>query len=301
MTKKVLIAGASGLIGNELSEILLQRGYDVSLLTRKINNQIKIEQYLWNPAILNADENAFKGVDVIVNLAGASIADKKWTNARKSEILNSRVNAVKTIAKYINNIKGIHLINASAIGYYGFADNKKVFVEQDSPGSGFMAKVCCEWEKAVGNISTTDLNKSIVRIGVVLSSKGGALPKITKPIQLGLGTPLGTGNQIVSWIHMDDLISIFLMLIEGRLPAGIYNGVAPNPLNNKQLTYEIAKRLNKRIIWPSVPEFVLKIMLGEMADVVLKGNIVSSEKLISNDFQFKFPEIQGALSNLINR
>jgi uncharacterized protein (TIGR01777 family) len=298
MTKKVLIAGGNGLIGKALTEFLQHKNYDVSWLIRKVNPDFKIKQYIWNPEQLSADDEAFKNTDIIINLAGAGIAEKRWTESRKKEIINSRVMAVKTIAQYIINLKQVHFFNASAVGFYGNS-NSCVYTEKDNPGTDYMANVCRLWEEEVTAIHSLGFDTSIVRIGVVLTEKGGALPQIVAPIKFGFGSVLGDGNQYMSWIHLNDLLSVFHRLAEGSLKSAIYNAVAPIPVTNRTFTYAAAQVLNRRILLPAVPSFFLKLFLGEMSDVVLKGNNVSCQKLVDSGFEFQYKDLVSALTNLL--
>jgi uncharacterized protein (TIGR01777 family) len=299
MTKKVLIAGANGLIGKALTQFLQSKHYEVSWLVRKQHPDFNIKQYLWDPNQCAVDKKAFVNTDVVINLAGAGIAEKRWTPSRKKEIISSRILAVKTLAEYLKNFNQIHLINASAVGFYGSSDSSFVYNESSDPGVDYMAEVCKLWEQEVFKVSLMGINTSVVRIGVVLSEKGGALPQIAAPIKLGLGSVLGKGNQYMSWIHINDLLSVLFRLAEGSLEKGIYNAVAPFPVSNAEFTGSVARALNKRILLPAVPSFVLKMLLGEMSDVVLKGNRVSAQKLIDSGFEFQFKDINSALADLL--
>jgi uncharacterized protein len=298
--KRVLITGASGLIGERLTQLLLQKGHQVSHLTRAKKNGV-VPSFTWDLESRQIDEDAFRSIDAIINLAGTGIADKRWTEKRKKEILTSRTDSVKLLhnflAKNNHNVKAF--ISASAIGYYGVEDEEKVFKEVDKPGTDFLASTTRQWEQEVDKISTLGIRVVKFRIGIVLSEKGGALKEMARPIKMSVGAPLGSGKQYLSWIHIDDLCNIFIRAVEDQTMIGPYNAVAPSPVTNEELTTAIAKILNKSLIIPKVPAFALRLMLGEMADMVLKGNKVSSQKIEEAGFQFQFRDLKNALDDLL--
>lgn len=297
MAKKILIAGGSGLIGTNLTSRLLELGYVVAHLGRTPSDW-NVKTFGWDPEKGTYDEAALNDVEVVINLAGAGVADKRWTSDRKRIISESRLKSVTLLSEMIKNSSVQTVIGASAIGYYGF-ESDKVFEENDPSGSDFLAQVTKDWEDAYSTI--IDQEKRVVnfRIGIVLTNEGGALEEIAKPIRYFVGAPLGRGEQMVSWIHIDDLCSMFIQAIEQYEMQGVYNAVAPNPVSNKQLTNAIAKQLNRPILVPFVPGFILKIILGEMADIILNGSIASSEKIEATGFKFSFEKISFALQDLL--
>jgi uncharacterized protein (TIGR01777 family) len=296
----ILITGGSGLVGTRLAELLLQRGHRVSLLGRN-KKEGDIKSFVWKVDQNYIEPDAFQGIDAIVHLAGAGIADKPWTNERKREILGSRTKSTRLLANVLknttHNIKAV--IAASAIGYYGFENHLEVFVENSEPGKDFLADVTRRWEKETELIVELGLRVVTIRIGIVLSKRGGALEEIARPIKYFVGAPLGSGNQYVSWIHLDDLCHIFVKAIEDRTMTGPYNAVSPVPLTNRELTKAIAKTLHRPLLLPPIPSFVLKLILGEMADLVLNGSKVSGSRIIQSGYQFKYSDINLALQDLL--
>lgn len=285
----ILITGGSGLVGNRLTELLLEGGYSVSHLSRKEDFLGKVKKYRWNPLHNYFDINALKNIDHIIHLAGAGVADERWTDERKSEILSSRIDSSKLLFETLkinkNTVKSV--ISASAIGYYGFVDSDKIFSEKDVSGKDFLANVTQLWENEVDKISSLGIRVVKMRIGVVLTEKGGALPQMALPIKLFAGSPLASGSQMVSWIDLDDLCNMFIYAFENESMQGAYNAVAPNPVTNKALTKVIAKVLN-RPVWPiSVPNFLLKVVVGEMAQIVT-GSCHVVNKRIAEETSFKY-------------
>jgi uncharacterized protein (TIGR01777 family) len=295
---KILITGGSGLVGTQLSEQLTKDGHEVSHLSRTIGGS-NYPTFKWDLKKGFIDEEAFVGLDHIIHLAGAGVADERWTEKRKKLILDSRVDGVRLLYDYVSklDVKLKSFVSASAIGIYG-GDTGDVLLKEDSPyGNDFLAEVVKSWEAETDTFSKiTKVAK--VRIGIVLSEKGGALPEILKPIKLYAGAPLGTGEQYLSWIHINDLCAIFAYVVSENLQ-GVYNATAPNPVTNEAMTKAIAKTVNKPLILPNVPSFVMKLMLGEMAQIVLGGNKVSGEKIIKTGFRFEYDQLQDALRDLL--
>ena len=298
MTKKILIAGGSGLVGSRLTSLLLERGYSVAHIGRSLSGA-QVPSFLWNPEKGSYDETALAGVEVVINLAGAGVADKRWTESRKKIIKESRIKSVALLSKMIQESSVHTVIGASAIGYYGFLGDK-VFEESDSPGTDFLAQVTKAWEDAYQPIREQDKRVVNFRIGVVLAKEGGALQELARPINYFVGAPLGHGEQMVSWIHIDDLCDMFIRAIEQREMKGVYNAVGPHPISNKQLTKAIAQELNRPLLVPFVPQFILKIILGEMAGIVLNGSVVSSNRIEATGFNFSYKEITSALHDLLS-
>jgi uncharacterized protein len=297
----ILITGGTGMIGQRLTELLLQKGHKVTYLSRSKEKKANIDVYQWNIEKKNIEEGALENADYVVHLAGAGIADKRWTDERKQEIINSRIQPIELINKYLQekNIKLQGFISASAIGYYGGDTGETKLDENSKAGNDFLAECTQLWELTAQKIKLSERIVSI-RIGIVLSEKGGALPKLVQPIRFGLGAALGSGKQFMSWIHIDDLCQIFIKAIEDKTMKGAYNAVSPNPIRNKEMT-EVAAKILKKPLWlPNVPSFVLKLVFGEMGIVVTGGNFVQNKRLSQEtNFQYKFTNIKAALSDLL--
>ncbi len=304
----VLITGGTGMVGKHLTELLVLHGYSVIIATRNIHMDrrphAKISYAVWDIHKQTIDENAIKSADYIVHLAGAGVADKRWSEERKLEIKNSRTKSSATICKALatipNKVKAV--VSASAIGWYG-ADNemsrKEGFTENAVADIAFLGETCRLWEESIEPIVTLDKRLVKLRIGIVLSNSGGALVEFKKPIKMGVAAVLGNGSQIISWIHVNDLCRMFLHAIQNDAMHGVYNAVAPLPVSNKTLTYSLAKQLKGKFYIPVyVPSFILKIVLGEMSVEVLKSATVSSKKIELSGFEFEFKNIDAALKNL---
>jgi uncharacterized protein (TIGR01777 family) len=262
-----------------------------------------VPSFAWDVDKKQMDAKALAGVDTIVHLAGAGVADKRWTPTRKKEILDSRVQSTRLLYQILKEEKHSvkNIVSASAIGYYGFGLSDQLFTEERPPATDFLASVTTEWEKEVDAIRELEIRVVKIRIGIVLSNKGGALKEMARPIQFGVGAPLGTGQQVMSWIHIDDLCEMFCKAIQDRSLAGAYNGVAPNPVTNAELTKAIASILKKPLWLPNVPPFVLRLLVGEMADIVVNGSKVSAEKILATRFKFQYSQIDDALRNLLSK
>ena len=299
---RVLITGATGLVGQELVKQLHEQGVEVNYLTTsrsKIETQPNYKGFYWDPSSSEMDEKSLEGVKTIINLAGASVA-QRWTSSHKKAILNSRIDSLNTLKSALQSQahEVVHLISASAIGIY--KDSLTRFHEEDDfeEGDNFLADVVKQWEAAANQFESLGLEVSLIRIGVVLSSEGGALEKIKQPIQKYVGAPLGDGKQWQSWIHISDLARLFIYLKDNRIE-GVFNGVAPNPVTNEVMTEVIAKQLEKPLFLPKVPAFVLKLILGEMSTIVLGSQLVSSKKTLSTGFKFRYGQLKPALADLL--
>lgn len=300
--KTILITGATGLVGQEIVKQCHANGFAVHYLSTrksKLKNKTNYKGFYWNPSQGEIDSACFNGVDTIINLAGASIS-KRWTKSYKQQIIESRTQSLKllyhTIKKEKLAIK--HLVSASAIGYY--PDSLTHFYEEEfvSTEEGFLQKVVSLWEQEANTFKQLNINVSIIRIGIVLAKDGGALIELVKPIKAFVGSPLGSGKQWQSWIHIEDLASLFLFAIKHN-HYGILNGVAPNAVKQRELVKTIAKVLNRPLILPKVPAFVLKLMLGEMSAIVLESQRVSSKKVESLGFNFNYHHLKPALEDLL--
>jgi uncharacterized protein (TIGR01777 family) len=299
---KILITGATGLVGTELVNLLLRKGVQVNFLTisqNKITKKPNLQGFFWNPEQGIIDENAFIGVDVIVHLAGANVS-KRWTNTYKQEIIESRIISSNLLFKVLkhnpNQVKQI--ISASAIGVY--PDSlKNIYTETNKTlDNSFLGNVVVKWEESVDKFKLLNIKVCKLRTGIVLSEKGGALFEMLKPIKFGLGAAFGTGKQIQSWIHLTDLTEMYLFAAQNQLE-GIYNAVAPNPISNKQLTVAIAKKLKKPLFLPNIPEFMMQLILGEMHEILFSSQNVNNNKIINEGFSFKYTSVEKALEHLV--
>jgi uncharacterized protein len=300
----ILITGGTGLIGTALSELFINRGYKVIVLTRSQKPpKGNISYALWDINKSIIDKNVIAGADHIIHLAGAGVADKRWTRKRKSEILNSRVLSAKLLVKSLNETenKVQTVVSASGIGWYG-ADtkgSKRAFVESDPPDTDFLGETCRLWEESIQPVTVMGKRLVIFRTGIVLSNAGGAFVEFKKPLKAGIAAILGNGNQAVSWIHIDDICRLYLAAIENKNLYGVYNAVTPEHVTNKELTIKLAKARKKPFIPVHVPEFALKIVLGEMSIEVLKSTTVDASKIRDSGFNFLFPGLDAALNELI--
>ncbi|MVO10403.1 TIGR01777 family protein [Flavobacterium sp. TP390] len=299
---KVLITGATGLVGNELSSLLLQNGVTVHYLSTsksKLVSESNYKGFYWNPNAGDIDKNALDEVDVIVHLAGASVSER-WTTSYKEEIINSRVLSTRllfqTLSKNQNQVK--HIISASAIGIYPSSYDAVYSEDNQKVDASFLGEVVQQWEEEVDQFERLGILVSKVRTGIVLAEEGGALQKMAKPIKLGLGAAFGTGKQYQSWIHNHDLASLYYYIIQHKLE-GIYNAVSPYPVTNEGLTKAIAKTLAVPYFMPNIPKFVLKIILGEMHQILFTSQNVSARKILEKGFQFKYASLDKALQELL--
>jgi len=294
----ILVTGGTGLIGKQLSLRLREKGYNIFILSRSSSDTPNT--YYWNIKDGYIEPRAIEEADYIIHLAGAGIADERWTKSRKKELIDSRVKSTKLLFEKITalNPKLKGFITASGIGYYGAITSEKIFIENDVAGTDFLATICKLWEKEAMKFDAINIRTVILRTGVVLSKNGGALEKISKPIKLGVGSSLGSGNQYVPWIHITDLCNMYIEAIENTKLHGIYNAVSSEHTTNTELTHSIAESIHKKIRLPNTPKIVLKTLLGKMAVILLEGSRVSSEKISTAGFYFKYATLKEALKDL---
>lgn len=299
MAKHILITGATGLVGKKLVPELQKLGHTIAVLSRK-QTQIKdAKVYLWDVYKQQIDESALNGIDTIIHLAGEGIGDKKWTDERKKQLIDSRVQSAKLLYKTIKatNAPIKSFISASAVGFYGDR-GEEILAEQSLPGDGFLADCCTAWEDAVTEGAELGIRVVKIRIGLILSKEDGALATIEKPIKFFVGAALGSGKQWMPWIHLNDIVGIFTKAVTDETLSGAYNACAPVPVTNKLLTKRIAYFLN-RPVWPfNVPKFALKTLLGEMSVLPLMSNNTSSQKILDTGYQFEFVNLEDALKEI---
>lgn len=296
---RVLVSGATGFLGRHLIQELLSDGYRISVVTRNPGNAAKtlpgsIELIHWDQLTFQK----FQQIDAIVNLAGESIGNRRWTASVKQEIMNSRINATRLLVKAINGgaMKPKVLLNASAVGYYGPRGDETV-TEIDRAGNDFLAQVCKNWEKEAYRVQNPSTRVVTLRIGVVLGT-GGALSRMVMPYRFYLGGPLGRGNQWLSWIHLQDLIEMMKFIIDQEEIQGPVNGTAPNPVTMKDFAKLIGEVLQKPS-WFTVPETLLRLGLGQMSEMLLHGQKAIPEKMLNAGFRFKYPELRLALEDIL--
>lgn len=293
--QNILITGGSGLVGQRITDLLEKKGYQVAWLSRSV--QPGRRSFIWNIEKQEIDPEAIEWADAIIHLAGAGVAEKRWAPERKKLILESRTHSTRLLYSAIEKAekRPNTFISASAVGYYGFDTGTSLVDETNQAGSDFLAQVVKAWENEVKKIESLDIRTVLLRIGIVLDSEGGALGEMLKP---PVAAPLGSGDQWMSWIHIEDLARMFLFSLEKTTLQGVYNAVAPNPATNQQLTQEAAYAKGKTYLGIGVPGFLLKLVLGEMAAMVLGGNRVSCQKIQKAGFQFEFYELSAALKDI---
>ena len=299
---KILISGGSGLIGSALTKLLMANGHEVNHLSRSKSSENNIPTFVWNLAKGEIDEAAFDGVEAIIHLAGAGIADGRWTEQRKKIIIDSRVDSANLLyqkAKELNIPLKV-FVSASGISYYGMDTTENIYSETDPPSDDFIGTCCVLWEKAADQFS--DLTRVVkLRTGIVLSANGGALEKIAQPVKFGFGAPLGSGDQWVPYIHIDDLCEMYLAAIEKENYHGVYNAVNGDHVTNTDLTKATAKALKKPLWLPNVPSFVLKTVFGEMGRLILEGSRASAEKVKKAGFDFEYNTLLESLDSIYGR
>lgn len=298
----VLIAGGTGLIGMRLSELLQARGYEVYHLSRTRDLNATFPAYQWDLNKGTIDAEAIRTADYVINLAGAGIADKRWTPARKKLIIDSRVQSAALLLRAFEeqNHRPKAYLSSAAIGYYG--DRGSEWLDEEAaPGEGFLAESCIAWEKAIREVAESGLRTVAFRIGLVLSTRGGAMEKMMLPINFAAATYFGDGSQYYSWIHIEDLCRMFIWALENEKAAGFYNGVAPAPVTNKEFTKTLGEAMDKPSVLVPAPAFALRLAMGEMADAVLSGARVSAQKIVEAGFEFRFTDLLEAMRDLIKR
>lgn len=301
MGKRILVTGATGLIGKKLIASLQEEGHAIHILSRKKNKINNAKVFVWDVDKQTIEGGAFDGVDTVIHLAGEGIADKKWTEKRKKEIVDSRVKSTELLYRKIQELKPPikTFVAASAVGFYGNR-GEEILTEHSNAGNDFLAECCEKWENAVNKGIDMGIRVVKIRIGVILSKDGGALPSMEKPVKYFVGAPLGSGKQWVPWIHIDDIIGIFTKAVDDNLMYGAYNACAPYPVTNATLTKAIAKHLHRPVWFFNVPELVMKTILGEMSIIVLMSTNTSSQKLLDSGYQFKYLNLDDALTSIYN-
>ncbi len=299
---KILITGATGLIGSELCTLLLQNGIAIHYLTtskKKVIREANYHGFYWNPEQGVIDENCLIGVDAIIHLAGASIA-KRWTECYKQEIIESRILSANTLFKALkdNPHQVQQIISASAIGIYPNSSTAIYSEDANPEPEGFLSNVVIKWEESIDKFQMLDIKVCKLRTGIVFAKNGGALQQMAKPVRLGLGSAYGNGQQIVSFIHIHDLAAMYRFALENSWE-GVYNAVTPEPVSNNALLHAIAAQLGKRLLLPNLPKWLLQLIMGEQHQLLFSDQNISAQKASHAGFRFQFPTVKKALSECL--
>lgn len=300
--KTILITGGTGLLGSRISDLLSEKGYKVQHLSRTENLTAKYPAYKWDLNAKTIDPRALAGVYGIIHLAGAGIADARWTTSRKKAIIDSRVESTNLLSSYLakQETPPAVFVACSAVGFYGNKGDKQL-LENSPPGKDFMSEVCILWERSADSIREQGIRTPTVRVGVVMSTQGGALEKINMSYGFRLGAYFSNGQQYMSWIHIDDLCNIFIRAVEDDKMTDVYNATAPSPTTNKALAKALSAARDQSTLILPVPTFALRTAMGEMADVVLNSTRAIPQALLDKQHHFEFPELVGALEDLLRR
>ncbi|SIS88162.1 hypothetical protein SAMN05421766_104596 [Zobellia uliginosa] len=299
---RILITGATGLVGSAIVEQCHKNGIAINYLTtskKKIASEPDYKGFYWNPNKGEIDLACFEGVTAIINLAGASIS-KRWTLAYRKKIISSRVNSLRTLHAALEKVDHqniLSFVSASAIGVYPDSLSRYYTEEETAVDNSFLGEVVKVWEEEIDKFKSFSFSVAKVRIGLVMSCKGGALPEMAKPVKLYLGAAFGSGEQWQSWIHISDLARIFIFVLEHGLN-GIYNGVGPNPVTNAKLVKEIAKVFDRPLWLPNIPKFVMRLLLGKMSYILFASQRVSCKKIEEEGFSFEYPNVCIALEGI---
>lgn len=299
--KKILISGATGLVGRKLARKLFERGYKVEILVRSKPENSEFKSYVWDYEKNHLEEGALNNTYIFIHLAGASISER-WTESYKKEIYSSRIDSAQFVYEEMQKRKIYPeaVISSSAVGIYGQTTSQQIFTENDQPSNDFLGKVCKDWEEKAFQFQKLGSRVVCVRTSTVLSEKGGALEVLKKPIELNVGAVLGNGEQYFPWIHIDDLVNIYFKAVEDVSMSGAYNASAPDFITNETLTKKIASHLGKKIWLPNIPKFIIKTALGEMSVLALEGSRISSKKIENAGFKFQYNNLDKALSDVLN-
>jgi len=291
---KILIAGGTGFLGKALTVYLLDCGFEVNVLSRgRVSHSNIISYYQWDVENGFIDKEAFDGVNAIVNMTGTNIGEKRWTSKRKIEIVESRTKPIELLLSYIRRL-GIRIdtfISSSAVGFYGAVTSQKIFVETDHSGNDFLASVCRQWEASALSFSDVAKRVVILRKGVVIGKDGGLYKKMVPFAQMGLNIAMGDGSQILPWIDIRDLVKLYYFILTDDRISGIFNAVSTQQITMNDFSRYMLASLNKKSILPNIPAFLVKLMTGDMSDMMLYGSRVSNQKLLDSEFKFDYPQL----------
>jgi len=299
----VLVIGGTGLVGRHLCKRLREIGYKITILSRTSKQENITSIYSWNLEKKEIEKEAIETADYIINLTGANISSKRWTSKRKQLIIDSRVKTGELILNKIkeHNKKLKAYIAASAIGYYGTITSQKIFTETDPPANDFLGEVCRQWEQTSDQFVELGIRTVKIRTSIVLSKQGGSLAKMATPIKLGIGSSIGSGKQYLPWIHIDDLCGIYIRAITDEQIEGVFNAVASDHKTNEDFNQTLAYALKKTLWVPKIPAIVLKLIFGEMSEIILKGSRISNQKIKETGYSFLFPNLNSALTDLFKK
>jgi len=300
--KKILISGGTGLVGSRLSNLLAHKGYQVSHLSRTEDLQATYPAYGWDLQNQTMNPDALEEVDAIINLAGAGIADKRWTTERKRIIEESRTLSAPLIKKYLEqlNHRPRVFVACSAVGFYGDRGAEEL-TESSAMGTGFMSKICQKWEQSSDCIAELGIRRPVIRVGVVLSTKGGAMQELMKSYRFRVGSYFGNGQMYMSWVHLDDICRLFIAAVEDQNMTATYNGCAPQPATSKELAYAMSDALGRSSLIVPVPTFALKLLLGEMSAVVLNSTKAIPKALENTAFSFEHTDLTASIKDIIQK
>lgn len=297
--KKILIAGGTGFVGKQLIDFLVGKSYSIHVLTRKpsANSTENICFFRWDVERQYIDKKAFEGVEILINLTGASIGEKRWTNDRKKEIIDSRIKSINLLYQYIseNKFPINTFISSSAVGFYGAVTTEKTFAETSESGNDFLASVCQKWENAALKFNDLGVRTVILRKGIILGKDGGMVKKLSPLAQLGINVSLGSGEQYLPWIDIRDLVRLYDFFLSNPQLKGIFNAVATEQITMNDFSKVLLKSFGKKSFLPNAPAFVIRLLFGEMAVMLLEGSKVSNDKLKSTGFYFEFDTVEKSL------
>ncbi|BDS15403.1 TIGR01777 family oxidoreductase [Aureispira anguillae] len=301
--KTVLITGGTGLLGKRISFLLEQKGYKIRHLSRSENLGADYPAYQWNPLTQTIDLRAFDDIYGLIHLAGANIAAARWTSKQKKIILESRIQSSQLLVDSLQKIKNkpAVVVGCSAIGYYGNSSTTIPLSENSPQGNDFMSEVCQKWESSIAPIRQLGIRTPIIRVGIVLSTQGGALQQLNKSYPFRLGTYFGNGQQYYSWIHLDDICQIFIKALEDKNMSGTYNGTSPFPATNKTIAHAIAQVYKQKTLILPIPRLVAQLLMGEMSAIVLNNTPVIPQALQELNYSFLFPDLDSALKDIFDR
>lgn len=298
--KKILIAGGTGFVGKHLVSFLTENGYSIHVLTRKpsSNPSKKIQFFQWDMESRYIDKKAFEGVEILINLTGANISEKRWTKRRKKEIIDSRIKSIELLYYYISKDK-FHIntfVSSSAVGFYGAVSTNKIFNETSESGNDFLASVCKKWETAAMKFTHLGIRTIILRKGVILGKDGGMIQKLTPLAKKGINVSLGSGKQYLSWVDIRDLVRLYEFVLSDPQLSGIYNVVATEQITMNDFSKALLHSFGIKSFLPNTPAFIIRLIFGEMSVMFLEGSKVSNEKLLNKGFSFEFDTVEKVLS-----